>query len=166
MDADTLFAAAVAIVLEEEGVFSDDARDPGGETWYGIARASHPDIPWPPTKEQALAIYRAQYWDAHRCGDMPWHWALAIFDAAVNPAPGQNPVRLAQTSLRITEDGEVGPGTLAAMHGRFSDDALDRFRARRAEGYMKSANFSAYGLGWISRTYAIQRKGFQRAPTS
>jgi lysozyme family protein len=156
--ADDLFALASAIVLEEEGVFADDAQDPGGETWYGIARAAHPDLaPWPPSKEQALALYRAEYFDAHRCGEMPAHWAVAIFDAAVNPC---GPVIVwAQCALNVLEDGKVGPQTLLAMNARFADDTYDLFFALRAEGYLRQPVFER---GHLKRLFAVQRKTLER----
>lgn len=156
--ADDLFALASAIVLEEEGVFSDDAQDPGGETWYGLARASHPDLaPWPPSKDQALAVYRAEYFDKHRCGEMPAHWAVAVFDAVVNPC---GPViAWAQRALGVIGDGVVGDHTLAAMTDRFADESLDLFFTLRAEGYLKQPNFET---GHIRRLFAVQRKTLQR----
>lgn len=157
--ADARFALACAIVLEEEGVFSDDKQDPGGETWYGLARAAHPNLaPWPPSKDQAIAIYRAEYFDRHRCGEMPTHWAVAIFDAVVNPC---GPViEWAQRSLGIIGDGTVGPGTLAAMTARFADEAFDLFLTLRAEGYLKQP---VYETGHVRRLFAVQRKALQRA---
>jgi lysozyme family protein len=158
--ADDLFALASAIVLEEEGVFSNDPGDPGGETWFGLARASHPDMtPWPPTKEQALQCYRAEYFDAHRCGEMPAHWAVAIFDAVVNPC---GPViQWAQRALGVKGDGSIGAVTLAAMSGTFADESLDLFMTMRVEGYLKQPN---YETGHIRRLFAVQRMTLQRAP--
>lgn len=148
------FPAAVRIILEAEGVFSDDKQDPGGATWYGIARASHPLAPWPPTKEQAVAIYRAEYWNAHRCGEMPWAWALCVFDAAVNQ--GARSIGMAQAALGVGIDGMVGPATLRAMA---SDDGgrLDDFMARRGKRYGELANFDAFGHGWLRRLFTVHR---------
>jgi len=160
---DDLFALASAIVLEEEGVFSDEAQDPGGETKWGIARAEHPEITaqaWAAfTVDDALALYRAKYFDAHRCGDMPAHWAVGIFDAAVNPC---GPViEWAQSALEVAADGKIGEQTIAAMSDRFADDAFDLFFAQRAEGYTRQP---AYELGHLKRLFAVQRKILQRSP--
>ena len=42
-----------------EGVHNVDT---GGDTWWGIARNSHPDEPWPPTLERAKQIYFDEYY--------------------------------------------------------------------------------------------------------
>ena len=104
------FPLAVAIVLEEEGVFSDDPNDVGGETIFGIARASHPAIPWPPTKDQSIAIYQAEYWTAHRCGEMPWPWGLGVFDGEVNQG---NVIRLLPPLVVKMEELDRGLAILA-----------------------------------------------------
>lgn len=152
----TAFDDAVTIVLESEGVFDSDSQDPGGQTYFGIARAFHPDIPWPPTRDQAIAIYRAEYWDAHRCDEMPFRWALALFDGCVNQ--GSLIVRDAQLALRVVEDGDVGSGTLRAM-GSAPDDDYFKFIALRSERYTRDKGFAVYGLGWLVRLARIVMYG-------
>jgi len=149
--------AAIAIVLEEEGVFSDDARDPGGETMYGLSRAAHPGLPWPPTIDQARAEYLRVYWTPHRCEEMPWGWALALFDGCVNQTG--RAVRLAQLALQTVEDGEVGPETLAAMQGPHGGDRLLTYLALRADAYLKSPNYDVFGHGWLRRLMRIAQCG-------
>lgn len=151
-----LFPSAAAVILESEGVFSDLRNDPGGSTYFGIARASHPDIPWPPTKDQALAIYRSQYWDPHRCGEMPWAWALAVFDGVVNQDLGV--LRLAQLALRITEDGAIGSATIHAMGAAPADD-FGAFLSLRADAYYKSHGYPAFGHGWFARLIRVAQAG-------
>lgn len=147
------FAAAAQIVLEEEGVFNNSAQDPGGETWYGISRVAHPTLtPWPPTKAQALEVYRADYWDPHSCGDMPWAWALAIFDGVVNQ--GIHVIGMAQEALGIPDDSFIGPQTLAAMKNAPAED-YQLFLALRLTGYTMDAGFSADGKGWFKRVIGI-----------
>jgi lysozyme family protein len=146
-----LFAAADVIVAGAEGAHANDARDPGGDTWFGIARAAHPDIPWPPSWDQAQAIRRAEYFDKHRCGEMPWRWALAIYDGAINQG---SVIRWAQLALKTVEDGQVGPGTLAAM-AKSSDDEFRAFLALRIEHYAGDAGFPVFGHGWVKRVIAI-----------
>lgn len=149
------FPAAVQIVLEAEGVFSDNPNDPGKETVYGIARASHPDLaPWPPTKDQAIAIYRSEYWDAHRCGEMPWAWALAIFDGEVNQG---SVIKLAQTTLGLKPDGVVGNDTLTAIN-KASDEILNLFFTGRAIAYIANLNFANFGRGWLKRLFYMRAR--------
>lgn len=143
------FPAAVKIVLEDEGTFADDANDPGGATYYGIARASHPEIAWPPTKDQAIALYRQEYWDQVRCGDMPWAWALAVFEGQVNQG---DVIRPMQRCLSVTVDGKVGDATIHAASCA-SSYLLDKFFAARAIAYIADANFNTYRVGWFARLF-------------
>lgn len=148
-----LFQAVVHIVLEREGVFSDDKADPGGATWYGIARAFHPDIPWPPTKDQAVAIYRSEYWGKCRCSDLPWPLALAVFDGAVQHAPGDS-IRILQAALSLMPDGVMGPKTLAAA-SRAPVDTLAQFMALRVLHYAALPTWPNFRLGWMRRLMAV-----------
>lgn len=156
------FPAAVSIVLGEEGVLSDDVQDPGGETYFGIARASHRAIPWPPTRDQAIAIYRKEFWDANLCGTMPWAWALAIFDCAVNQ--GSSAVRWAQAALKVSIDGVPGPTTLAAMTDRYAADALRAFLVTRIINYESDHDYPAFGQGWLKRVIRIAQAGAVTPP--
>jgi hypothetical protein len=38
------FDEIIEVVLEHEGGYVNDPKDPGGETNYGIAKRSHPDV--------------------------------------------------------------------------------------------------------------------------
>jgi lysozyme family protein len=147
------FAKAAAIILADEGVFSDQPGDPGGATKWGIARNEHPEITdaqwaaW--TQADSLAMYRAQYWDNNQCGAMPWPWALAVFDGEVNQG---SVVKLAQVSLGLSPDGVVGVVTLAAMASA-STELLDLFFAGRAIAYIADKQFPQDGRGWFKRLF-------------
>jgi lysozyme family protein len=148
-----LFDAAVKIVLEDEGVFSNDSADPGGETCYGISHVAHPEVtPWPPSREQAIAIYRNDYWDPHSCGEMPWPWALGIFDGTVNQ--GAHVVDLAQQALGIRPDGIVGSATLEAMRAAPTED-FQLFLALRLLDYTIDGGFKRFGKGWFRRVIGV-----------
>ena len=46
-----------------DGAYTNDPKDPGGETKYGIAKSSHPNIAIQDlTLVQALEIYYQDYW--------------------------------------------------------------------------------------------------------
>ncbi len=107
------FDAAFAIIVGEEGGYARDPADPGGETKFGISRRAYPSLDIAAlTLDDAKAIYRRDYWDRYRCREMPWRWALAVFDTAINQGGG---VRWAQLAMSAVADGAVGPQTLALM---------------------------------------------------
>ncbi|HXG76461.1 MAG TPA: glycosyl hydrolase 108 family protein [Gaiellaceae bacterium] len=157
MDAEEVWARAVAFVLEEEGEHADDPHDPGGDTWYGISRAAYPALePWPPTKETAIALYRRDYWEATRVAQLPPPLALAVFDAAVNMGRVRA-VRLLQETLGVTIDGVIGPVTAAAAHAVEARRVLADYLTRRVLVYVALPGFPRYGRGWIGRCFRAQQ---------
>ncbi len=57
------FTKAVEVVLRREGAFCDQPADRGGKTNYGISQRQYPDLDIANlTEEQAIAIYRRDYW--------------------------------------------------------------------------------------------------------
>ena len=110
-----------------EGGYSDHPADPGGRTLYGIAERYYPDA-WrdgPPTLEQARAIYRRDFWDRNRLGNLASHViAEEVFEAGVNVGPA-TAARWLQTVynaarprgwVQLKVDGAVGPKTLTAVN--------------------------------------------------
>ena len=147
----TLFDAAVGFVLRHEGGYVNDPEDAGGETNWGISRRAYPDLPIALlTREEAVEIYRRDYWQAARCDDLPGQVALLVFDAAVNQGPDAA-VRMLQEELGVSVDGDLGPLTLAAATSRNHDDLALGYCARRAMRYATTAGLDRYGRGWYRR---------------
>ncbi len=151
------FERAVQIVLEKEGVLSDDARDPGGLTKYGITKREYPDLDIANiTVADAVAIYRRDYWAKIRGDDLAWAFALPLFDCAVNQGPGVA-IRFFQLALGVRADGAFGPVTLAAAQAVQAkpDDVLVRFMAQRILHYASLGTWPTFGRGWARRAFAI-----------
>jgi lysozyme family protein len=84
-----IFDAAFLLVVAAEGgeKVTDDPRDPGGLTKWGICQRSYPDLDIRAlTESDAREIYRRDYWDACKCDELPWPLSLYVFDAAINQA--------------------------------------------------------------------------------
>lgn len=158
------FNRAVVEVLEREGYFSNSTNDPGGETYYGIARKFHPDVPWPPTKEQAIDIYRAEYWSKCQCDLLAYPFALAVFDSAVNQGVGAA-IEMLQKAVGAEVDGRIGPQTVAKMKVvGHSTDALVSFLALRTQRYVSirdtnSAEYAENNFGWFRRLFFVALAG-------
>lgn len=61
----------------------------GGIAKYGINSKAHPDVDIENlTREDALAIYKEEYWDKPGIGSLPPHMRLPVFDTAVNHGVG------------------------------------------------------------------------------
>lgn len=84
------FDKAVEFTLEWEGGYTNDLDDPGGETNWGISKKAHPDLDiFNLTREQAVEIYREEYWKGAFCDTYSWPLNLVIFDTAVNCGVGR-----------------------------------------------------------------------------
>lgn len=154
------FEIAFRIVVGEEGGLSDDPRDPGGLTKYGISKRAYPDEDIANlTLDRARELYRRDYWNRVRGDDLPFRWALLVFDAAVNQ--GVDPaIRMMQDALGVLVDGRIGPRTIAAA--QVGDDRRPaRFLALRVFRYQRTKNFDRFGYGWITRCFVIALEAHQ-----
>lgn len=165
------FGRAVEIVLNQEGVFSDDPRDRGGITKYGITKVAlaeyskrnvseiSDDEIRNLTVDKAKDIYLVVFWRGARCHELPWVFALPLFDVAVNKGP-QTAIILWQSALRVRADGDFGRKTLETSHvaaqtKQSREDALSRFYAARIFADTKDSTFEAFGRGWIARQFKV-----------
>lgn len=83
------FDKSIPLILEHEGGYVNNPKDPGGETNFGISKRYHPteDIK-NMSVERAKQIYKAEYWKGIG-GDLIESQAVAdsVFDFAVNKGP-------------------------------------------------------------------------------
>lgn len=151
------FDKAVTFVLSVEGNYSNDPADPGGETKYGISKASFPDIDIKNlTRDQAIEIYRTQFWNRCNCDMIPAQLGMVLFDSAINQGPS-TAIRMLQKSLNVTADGVMGPSTIAACLNADVRQVLPDFIARRAMQYATQREIIRFGLGWFRRLAACQQ---------
>jgi hypothetical protein len=79
------FDSAFDLLMDIEGYISNDPRDKGGYTKYGIAKAYNPDVDFDNlTKEKAKEIYLERYWKPAGCDELQWPWDVALFAQYVN----------------------------------------------------------------------------------
>jgi lysozyme family protein len=130
----------------KNGGYTDDPRDPGGETRWGISKRANPNVDIKNlTLEQALGIYREKYYDIYRYDkrfpidldniDMPL--AVAIFDTGVNCGVSR-----------------ARSWTIEALKTKAPTDELLRLRK---EFYAKLPTFPTYGKGWLRRVNDLQK---------
>ena len=159
MDVVTAFNAAFAIIVGNEGGYSDDPRDPGNYTpggilrgtKYGISARAYPDLDIAAlTLADAQAIYRRDYWDRVAGDDLPPPVALLVFDAAVNQG-AERAARWLQLAAGVDVDGIIGPETIAAVHGADVLDVLAGVAWERDCAYHAAPGWTLYGHGWMRR---------------
>lgn len=148
------FDACIDYVLGHEGGYVNHPDDPGGETQWGISKRAFPHLEISAlTRDQAITIYRCDYWLTVRADLFPAGLALLLFDSAVNNGT-QTAVKLLQRALRVTEDGIPGPNTQTAAILRMPD-ALTDFAAERARYYALLPTVRAFGRGWYRRLFDL-----------
>ena len=152
------FDHAIIHVLEREGGYVNDARDPGGETKYGISKRAYPHLDIANLSiSDAKAIYKRDYWDRIRGDEFTGkHEAVAfcLFDAAVNQGITRAVVCL-QKALGVTADGVIGQQTLSAVKSSSPSSLIERFMAERVMHYASLSTFHVYGRGWIRRVIGV-----------
>lgn len=158
------FRAAVEVVLRHEGGFVDDPADPGGVTKYGISQRSYPDLDIRNlAREQAIAIYRRDWWDRYGYGRISDPGvATKVLDMAVHMGP-QTAHRILQQALiwighRVTLDGVIGPETIAATNAAKPVRLLDALRYLSAMHYYQIVRHNRamerFLVGWLARAYS------------
>lgn len=146
-----VFDRAVEFILRYEGDVSNDPRDSGGLTKFGISQKAYPALDiLGLTREGAIEIYRQKYWDLCKCSQLPAPLGLILFDSAVNQGPTAA-VRLFQKSLGVSADGMIGPETIAASFRVNLRATTSEFIARRAYQYALHPEVGRFGLGWFRR---------------
>ena len=158
-------------ILAREGGYSDDPGDAGnwtggepgsGElkgTKYGISAASYPGLDIAAlTIEDALEVYKVDYWDAYRCGELPPAAGLCLFDAVVQHRP-ETAVRLIQRPAGAAVDGIMGPNTIAAVQrtpmARFIPDHLAQRLELYADITTGNSRMRQYLYGWFRRVMLL-----------
>jgi len=154
------FDEIIEVVLEHEGGYVNDPKDPGGETNFGIAKRSHPDVDIKNlTKEGAKEIYKEVYWDKNKVESLPedlWH---IYFDCCVNMGKSRAVKILQQAAngkgANIDVDGGLGPNTLKAI----SNVELDRVRSYRVKYYAdlvtRKPDLERFYFGWFKRALEV-----------
>lgn len=156
------FDAAIAVLLspDVEGGYVNDPLDPGGETHWGISKRAYPSLSIRTlTREDAIEIYRRDYWTLARCGEVPPALGIPLFDAAVNQGV-RAAIEMLQGALGVPVDGVMGPVTIAATGGLSEpsiSNALALFMARRGVRYTRASAFPRYGLGWFRRLFIFHQ---------
>jgi len=146
------FTVGINFVLQWEGGYIFDKRDPGGETNLGITDRQDGLIDHKVdidgdgdgdveikklTKVEAIAVYKRKYWDASGCGNLPNDMAIAVLDTAVNCG-----VSRAKKWLKDSVD-------------------VYRFLEKRTQYYLdlcaRNPKMNVYRKGWLNRVNALKK---------
>jgi len=154
------FFKSLEIVLKHEGGFVDHPEDPGGATNKGITHKTYSDFLGRPLEdvselknipdEHVQQIYKDGYWNRVKADQLSSGVDFCIFDWAVNSGPGRAAKAL-QKAVMVTQDGAIGPMTLAAVEEELPEEIIEKITKEREEFYRSLRTFDTFGKGWLRR---------------
>ncbi|HEY6863160.1 MAG TPA: glycosyl hydrolase 108 family protein [Burkholderiales bacterium] len=172
------FDAFFPTLLRNEGGFVDDPVDPGGATNKGVTLETFKSsaqryLGIEPTLEnlkaltddQAAKIYKPLYWDKIRGDDIQLQdLADIVFDFQVNAGAAAS--KLLQRVLNdlgaqppLGVDGEIGPGTMAALARADAVAVYRAYKQGRIAYYQdlvaKRPPLGKFLNGWLKRVNAF-----------
>lgn len=144
------YDVCLARVLRDEGGYTNHPRDPGGPTNFGITIHDYRQYVNPNATAQdiknmklseAKQIYRARYWDALHCDDLPSGVDYAVFDYGVNSGIGRS-----------------GPTYHRLNHGQDPLTLSNAIWDERLAFLKRLSTWPTFGRGWERR--CIEGKQF------
>jgi len=171
---DVRFLRLHAFIKRWEGGFVNHPRDKGGATNMGITIGTLTD--WRGrevsvedvrnlTRQEADEIFRANYYSANRCGEMPERMAMVIYNCAVLSGP-KRAIELAQDAFNglglmvdgkaLVVDGILGRKTMSAIRGTDATIFAEAFMDRQEAYLRKLEDFPVFGNGWLNRMGALR----------
>lgn len=165
---------ALAFTFQNEGGYVNHPADPGGATNFGIIQrnldrwnGAHPELRYPGdvkniTRDQAAAIYRADYW---RWDDITEPAiGIKLFDIGVNCGTGTS-IKLLQKAINalaqppIDVDGKLGPATLAAANAQPGKALMQALCDVQKDYYLaiiaSNPSQAVFKEGWLKRAARI-----------
>lgn len=167
------FERCHAITSVWEGGWSDNKKDRGGKTMWGITQATL--SAWlgrPATateiraldKATALSIYKKNYWDRVSGDALPPGVDLMVYDWGVNSGPKRSAMAL-QALLGVKADGWIGDETLKALKARSPREVINALYDRRM-AFLKGLGadqWAEFGVGWTNRVNDVRKKALAMA---
>ena len=173
------YDAALARVLAHEGGYSNEAADPGGPTNFGITifdaqkyagefgwiagrRVTAADVKGMPL-DFAKRVYRAKYWDAQRCDELPAGVDYAVFDYGVNSGIGRSGKVLRRVLGLPDNDWHTSDAVLSALARWDVRQVIDAICDERLRFLQSLRTWSVFGKGWGARVAEVRAFALQLA---
>jgi len=133
------FPHAISFVLYWEKWKSDNPKDPGGLTIWGICQRDYPDevntmlgMSEKDSRVYAERFYRREFWDAMGCDDLQGLIDIVIFDCSVN-------------------QGKARAKAIARNACNWADAILLKY-----DYYDDIKLFTQFGRGWSRRAISLR----------
>jgi len=159
------FDECLKMLLHHEGGYVNHPSDPGGETNLGVTKKVYQE--WGGTKdmkdltvEDVAPIYKKNYWDRCKCDDLESGVDWVVFDWAVNSGTGRS-AKAIQKICGATQDGAIGPKTLALIGTQNTQYVIEEFGKLRQDFYESLKTFDTFGKGWTRRNKETTEKALE-----
>lgn len=158
------FEYAAKYVLQNEGGYSNDPLDPGGETNFGISEEAFPCVDIENlTKEKAKELYKKHYWQKCNLAAINSNCIAAkVLDMCIL-CGGTTGIKIAQRALLACDwyvkwDGILGPKTAHAINSTNEATYLAALKSELA-GHLRllckdNPKLNAFKKGWMKRAYS------------
>ena len=167
----TRFDDCLPLILAHEGGYVDHPSDPGGATNLGVTldtlsayrgrKVTKADVK-ALTVAEAGAIYQHNYWHPIFADHLSAGVDYILFDLAVNSGVGRARKYL-QRAAGVTEDGIIGPATLAAVKAKTPLALISAISGYREAFYRGLPTFPTFGKGWMRRLAEVTAKAKEMA---
>jgi lysozyme family protein len=156
-------------LLLHEGTFSNHPEDKGGITMYGVTQRVWEEWVGHPVDEKTMRgltpetvkpLYKRKYWDKVCGDDLPAGVDYCVFDAAVNSGPGRA-IKWLQQALGVTQDGALGPKTLAAAKAADPKLLVHGYNSIRLAFLQELPTWNVFGKGWGRRVAEVKQDASQ-----
>ena len=162
------FEQCFALILKNEGGYTDNLKDPGGATNLGCTKATweafvghevtKDDIK-ALTPNDVMPLYKANYWDKINGDSLPNGVDYAVFDFAINSGTGRAAKTL-QSVLGVAQDGQIGEATLRALEAANIREIATRVCEARLAFLQALPTYGTFGKGWSNRVSEVEKIAF------
>lgn len=156
------FERCLAHVLKSEGGWVNHPKDPGGETNFGVTRrvweefVGKKDVDMKSlTPEMVAPLYKANYWAKCKGDSLPIGVDLCVFDFGVNSGTHRAVVFL-QRVVKVTQDGVLGPKSLAAVNAMSPETLIKEYCMARRLFIRGLVTYEHFGRGWENRINSVE----------
>jgi lysozyme family protein len=155
---------ALRRLLAHEGGYTNHPSDPGGPTNFGITIVDYrkyvkPDATAADVKamtlDEAKRIYRAKYWDAQRCDELPAGVDYAVFDYGVNSGIGRSG-KVLRRCLQMPDDTGAVTDVVIAVSTIDPAKLVAAICDERLRFLQRLKTWDVFGKGWGRRVAEVK----------
>lgn len=158
-------SVSLSRLLAHEGGYTNHPSDPGGPTNFGITlydyrkylnRNATSATLKAMRVEEAAVIYRARYWDALRCDELPAGVDYVVFDYGVNSGVGRSGKVLRRLLNLSDASAAIGDDVIAAARACDAAALVGKICDERLRFLKSLKTWPVFGKGWGRRVAEVR----------